>query len=93
MTSQIEDVLATWREAERMLEALPGDEPVRDHVAVAVDELRELHHRLFDAKGQTNHKITATRATLARARGVLLEANRRLATGEGLRMLEEEQTA
>ena len=46
MAVEVEEVLALWREAERLLEGLPGEAPERVLVQERVDALKVTYRRL-----------------------------------------------
>ena len=79
----LDEVLAVWREAERVLEALPGDSPERRPVQLEVYRLRRMYRRLTDAKtSRSEEHLAQSLETLERARGTLARANERLAASQ-----------
>jgi hypothetical protein len=71
----MEEVLALWREGERILEQLPQDAPDRPMVEAEVESLRALYHRLTSkieesgiALETSRSRIDSSRATLERAK-------------------------
>jgi hypothetical protein len=70
------EVLAEWREAERVLGVLADDAPERPAVAAAVEEMRELYRHVArdmtaataNAIAQTRTRIDATHALLREVR-------------------------
>ena len=75
MATLIEEVLATWRDAERVLATLPELDADHETVARAVLELRALYSELTAASAQSRMRLRTTRASVARTR-VLLERTR-----------------
>lgn len=76
MSKAVEEVLSTWRDAERVLDSLP--EVGRDHedVALAVMRLRSVYRSLTDGTdasysviGTSHASVQETRTLLERIRG------------------------
>ena len=78
MPTVVEELLATWREGERLLEELPPLSPDRETVMLCVAALKVDYASLTDLTGTTTAKIRATKGTIERARMVLSSAKERL---------------
>jgi hypothetical protein len=75
----LDEVLAVWREGERLLEELPADSPDRRPVQIQVYQLRRIYRRLTDTKiPQTAEHIATSREAVERARATLARAQARL---------------
>jgi Tfp pilus assembly pilus retraction ATPase PilT len=74
----VEEVLALWREAERLLDELPQPSPERIRVQLAVEELRGIYQRLTTRADGTHAKVAATEVTLESAQRAIREAQVRL---------------
>jgi hypothetical protein len=44
----VQEVLQTWRAAERVLEALPASDPHQEDVELAISKLRRIYQQLVD---------------------------------------------
>lgn len=69
----IEELLALWREAERVLEELPLTDPDRARLVEVATQLRAAYRMLTDGKDLSASRIAATQATMDNAH-VLLDA-------------------
>jgi len=76
MATLVEEVLAVWRDAERMLGELPELHADHETVARAVAELRAIYSELTAASTQSRARIRVSEAAVARTR-TLLDAARR----------------
>jgi hypothetical protein len=74
----IEEVLALWRELERVHEQLPEDDPTRRAVADEIARIRDLYRRLTNESQQTATLLKASQRTIERAHGVIRSAETRL---------------
>ena len=79
----IEEVLALWRELERVQEQLPEDDPERHAVAGEIARIRDLYRRLTDQSQQTATLLKASQRTIERAHGVIRSAETRLVSTPG----------
>jgi hypothetical protein len=70
----IEEVLARWRELERVQEQLPEDDPKRRAVADGIRQVRDLYRRLTDQSQQTASLLKASQRTIQRADEVIRSA-------------------
>lgn len=73
MARALEEVLAVWREAERVLTTLPSDSPERREVEFEVGRLRRLYGRL------TDRTIPPTQEHIATSVQAVEQARRRIA--------------
>jgi hypothetical protein len=71
MATLIEEVLAAWRDGERVLADLPEVHPDHESVALAVAELRALYAQLTDISSQSRRRLRATNAALERTAALL----------------------
>jgi hypothetical protein len=78
MARAVEDVLALWREGERLLEALPPTSVERSAIADEVEALRALYRELTDQRQLTTAMLARADGVARDARGVLERARRRL---------------
>jgi hypothetical protein len=84
MATAVEDVLALWRECERVRDLLPVDSVVRRLVTSDELELRRIYRRLTTERiVESEAALRATRTTIDAARLTLAEAHRRLEAGVG----------
>jgi hypothetical protein len=65
------EALETWREAERVLDALPPASPDHETVALLVYEMRSMYQRLTDSGIASAEVLTASLETLEAARSLL----------------------
>ena len=73
------EVLAEWREAERVLSILPDEAPERPRVVAAVEEMRQLYRYVSgDLTTKTANVIAQTRARIEETQALLqaVRANR-----------------
>jgi hypothetical protein len=49
--SPVQEVLQTWREAERVLDALPPVDPDRQAVSLAIERLQQCYRQVTDSDG------------------------------------------
>jgi hypothetical protein len=79
----LDEVLALWREGERLLEELPPDSPDRRPVQVHVYQLRRIYRRLTDTRiPRTAEHMATSLEAVERARATLASAQARLGSGE-----------
>jgi flagellar biosynthesis chaperone FliJ len=78
MALAVEELLSLWREAERVLERLPADDPKRVVVSAEVVNLRRMYRRLTEERDLTAVTIAESRLTLDEAHRVLAEARQHL---------------
>jgi hypothetical protein len=78
MTLAIEEVLAVWRDAERIRDGLPAAHPGRAALDAEIVELRAIYARLTDLIASSNQdlrvsadQIASAMETLERVRGRL----------------------
>lgn len=84
MATRVEEVLALWRDCERVRDALPAKSTVRSLVSAEELELRRIYRRLTTERiVETEVVLRETRETLEAARETLAEARRRLEAGVG----------
>ena len=77
MASAVGEALATWREAERLLDELPPLSPDHETVFRAVATARDTYHRLASATHATATTLATTRQAIEEARAVLEQVRRR----------------
>jgi len=83
MTS-VEEVLAAWRDAERLLGDLPPIGTDHDSVANVVASLRTTYARITDESIRTSPIVIAeTRQTIASSRDLILQVRAKAACAEG----------
>jgi hypothetical protein len=78
MARLVEDLLVTWRQAERVLDDLPPVDPDHETVALAIDGLRRTYQELTLIRESSAETLRASRETLARARDLLAAVAARL---------------
>jgi hypothetical protein len=84
MAIRVDEVLALWRECERVLEQLPTGSVHRRLVTADELELRRLYRRLTTERiVETDAVLRAARETIDNARMTLEEARIRLDGGPG----------
>lgn len=78
MALRVDEVLAVWREAERVLDDLPPGDPERRLISAHVVEIRSIYRRLTDAMdtsyeglGSSRDQLESATATLHRVRASL----------------------
>ncbi len=71
MSTLVQDTLRLWRDAERLLEALPADSRERQTVAGAARELRSSYGRLTAPGVRTEAEVELAEALLGSASEVL----------------------
>ena len=74
----VEQVLAVWRDGERLLEALPEIHPDHETVAMSVAELRALYAEMTDLTALTRNKLQVSRRMLERSQATLQAVRARL---------------
>jgi hypothetical protein len=78
MAVPIEDVLALWREAERLLEALPDESAERVAVHAEAAHLRELYRSLSAQATMTGPTLASSTEAIERSRRLLERVKARL---------------
>ena len=79
----VEDVVFVWREAERVLEELPREDPAHARVVEAATNLRTAYQLLTDpVEEATSTTIEAIERTLDRALALLASVEARVAAHE-----------
>ena len=63
----VAETLQTWREAERLLEALPPESPYRESARLLVHELRSEYLELTSEQSASETRMRASRAAIDRA--------------------------
>jgi len=74
----VEQVLAVWRDGERLLEALPSAHPDRETVVTSVAELRSLYAQMTDLGVLSRSKLETSRRMLERSNATLAAVRERL---------------
>jgi len=77
MALEIEEVLALWREAERVLQQLPRGAPERKLVSAEVVNLRRTYRRLTAESRATAETLAESRVTIESAQVTLERARER----------------
>jgi hypothetical protein len=67
----VEEVLQTWREAERILDALPAINPDHESVELAIFRLKASYRQLTDLSGRSSDVIVSSRTTVADTHALL----------------------
>ena len=67
----IVDALAIWRDAERLLDAVPPESADRESVELALDAAREVYHSLSASTDVSQVQLASARMTIATARRAL----------------------
>jgi hypothetical protein len=82
----VQEVLSTWRDAERLLDALPPADPDREMVRSAAERLQASYQQLTGDDTQTDEAIADSRATISETRDVIdrVRATARPAHGDML---------
>ena len=83
MSVLVEDVLALWREAERLLDALPTDAEERDLVREEIERLHGLYRKMTERADSIQPTLTASAAAIERSRVVIERAQMRLSRSAG----------
>ncbi|HEX5013667.1 MAG TPA: hypothetical protein VFV72_05835 [Candidatus Limnocylindrales bacterium] len=78
MALETEEVLALWREAERILEQLPPGAPERKLVGAEVVKLRRIFKRLTNQRAARSATLPESRSTIESAELTLARARERL---------------
>ena len=78
MTLVIEEVLAIWRDAERIRDALPAAHPSRVELDAEIVELRAIYARMTDLIASSNHDLCVSADQIASARETLARVRARL---------------
>ena len=81
--AHVDKVLALWREAERVLEELPMNDPDRVRLVDAATQLRTAYRMLTDGSDLSARRRAATQATMDRAHSLLDAAQRRIDAAAG----------
>ena len=71
MALEVEEVLALWRQAERLLVELPARAPERRVVSAEALELKRLYKRLTAEGDVTAHMIGSSHLRIQESRAVL----------------------
>ncbi|HEV7810554.1 MAG TPA: hypothetical protein VGO64_08140 [Candidatus Limnocylindrales bacterium] len=79
MALRVEEVLALWREAERVLDGLPVGDPERTHLNAEIVEIREIYARLTEAVDSTWTGLGSSREQMASASETLVRVRASLA--------------
>jgi hypothetical protein len=74
----VEQVLAVWRDGERLLDALPEVHPDHETVAMSVAELRALYAQMTGLSALSRNKFETSRRALERSRATLEAVRQRL---------------
>jgi hypothetical protein len=74
----VDQVLALWREAERVLEELPMTDPDRVRLVGIATDLRTAYRMLIDGSDLSATRLAGTQATMDRAHAVLDAAQARI---------------
>jgi hypothetical protein len=75
---RVEQVLAVWRDGERLLEALPEVHPDHETVAMSVAELRALYAQMTGLSALSRNKLEISRRSLERSKATLEAVRQRL---------------
>ena len=67
----VEEVLQTWREAERVLDTLRPVTPDHESVRLAIARLKDTYQQLTDLGGHSADVIASTRGTLEETHALL----------------------
>jgi hypothetical protein len=79
MAVEVEEVLATWREAERALEALPAESSERPVIQIQVARLRRYYAQLTNETAPASWRLLeAAHQAIEETRVILAEAEMRL---------------
>jgi hypothetical protein len=70
--SPVQESLQTWREAERVLDALPPVDPDRQAVSLAIERRQQCYRQVTDSDGLSVDVIETTSRTLEDAHGILI---------------------
>ena len=82
-SSALGEVLITLGSAQELSERLPPLSPDHESVALVVASMKVLQRNLTATSGQTALAVDRSRATVAQAREVLAEVERRAGRGQG----------
>jgi chromosome segregation ATPase len=77
VASFVEELLASWREGERVLADLPSLDPDRAAVEQAVDQLRRKYRELADESRDVQAHLAESRDVIDAARAVIAQARQR----------------
>jgi hypothetical protein len=81
LSSDVQEVLSLWRQAERIAEEYEARREAEDDLAAVravVSDLRDLYADLTAASATGLQKVEATASTIARAHAALESAQRRI---------------
>jgi len=78
---RVEDVLALWREAERVRDGLPQDDPAWSIVSEEIADLAEIVERLSAAADDTAAILAASGDRIALARGLIEQVGKSASDG------------
>ncbi len=81
MTLAIEEVLAVWRDAERVRDALPPTHPSRAAIDAEIRRLRAMYARMTDLASSTGNDLAASSQQIASAMATLDRVRSRLDLG------------
>jgi hypothetical protein len=79
MALRVEEVLALWREAERVLDGLPLGDPERPHLNAEIVEIRAIYARLTEAVDATYTGLASSREQMESATRTLVRVRASLA--------------
>ena len=71
MALEVEEILALWRQAERLLDELPARAPEHRIVRAEVLELKRMYKRLTAEGDVTGHMIGTTHLRIQESKAVL----------------------
>jgi hypothetical protein len=74
----VEDVLSTWRELERIHDALPETAPERKIISEEIVAMRRLYRAITQSADESAEKLATSQVTLENAQAVLERARERL---------------
>jgi hypothetical protein len=74
----VEDVLETWRAAERLLEDLPAVDPDHETVALAIEQLRALYQQLTAHRAVSESSLAASHRAVERSQELIARVRGKL---------------
>jgi hypothetical protein len=69
--TEVQEILSTWRDAERLLDALPPAGSDHETVRSAVERLQASYQQLTGDDTQTDEVIADSRATISQTRDII----------------------